>query len=328
MSNTVVLVLGAAGAGKSTFINNVVKRSVTEVSTLRSVDGREKVSGPYKSDNGLVLYDTVGLNSKNHVNSINELSSELHGKGHVSIVLVCRKSEPRWTTWMTSFFDFLALLVDGQPKVVVYWAGAEALTEDAKDEMNENMSAPYHFDDATRNSSTFPEEIKSHLAGNRHNLLNTSSPAVIRSKGPAKAKPKTSMLRCFAHTILVGGGNNVARNGQAYLVDMLKNSTPNDPTAVRKGKILLDFILTVAAEMDNIKDIEHALAHATASLADVYKQLVSDCTSNEPTQYFCNLLYSTAWQLYSKHSKHSNRAFRYLVETLKRDLYESQRKIF
>lgn len=117
MSNT-TLILGKAGVGKSTLINNLAGAVVTKASAAMHVDGTTKATSILHA--GLRFVDTVGLDSRNHDVSKSELFKMLRSPGydHVTIVLV--SDDSRMTTWTEEFRKLLDFLDIESFKVIVY----------------------------------------------------------------------------------------------------------------------------------------------------------------------------------------------------------------
>ncbi|CAM6031444.1 unnamed protein product [Sphagnum compactum] len=92
-----VIVFGAAGAGKSTFINNLTGTEECAVSSRKNMDGTTAVTSvEYES---FRFIDTVGADSKNAVFSTGNIRRKME-ETHAAIVVVCRYDADRFTTWI------------------------------------------------------------------------------------------------------------------------------------------------------------------------------------------------------------------------------------
>lgn len=130
----ILVVLGEAGAGKSTFINCVTEKVCCNVSHERNKDGTSKVEGPHTSPKlNFSLIDTVGLGSKNFRNYEGEIKKKLveaNASDNVAIMLVCRLNAPRWTIWLNDFKSVISTLCVSKRKIIVYWVGTKAALKD------------------------------------------------------------------------------------------------------------------------------------------------------------------------------------------------------
>jgi energy-coupling factor transporter ATP-binding protein EcfA2 len=134
-----LLVLGEAGAGKSTFINALTELECCNVSHEKNVDG------PHTSARlNFKIFDTVGLGSKNFRSSVPEISHMIDkdkasdNVTNVAIMLVCRRDSPRWTIWLDDFRSVISKLCANKPKVIVYWVrtGASTIENDEREMRN------------------------------------------------------------------------------------------------------------------------------------------------------------------------------------------------
>lgn len=119
MSNT-TLVVGKAGVGKSTCINEVAGHMVTKESAAMHVDGTTKATSIHHE--GLRFIDTVGLESKNHDVSKSELFKLLRSPGYEYVTIVLVSDDTRMTTWTDKFSELLDFLDIAETcfKVIVY----------------------------------------------------------------------------------------------------------------------------------------------------------------------------------------------------------------
>lgn len=145
---TFVLVVGAAGAGKSTFINSKIGRAVCTVSTQRNKDGTLQTNSHEEGD--FVYIDTVGADSKNAVSSVVATRQELLKHQRIdalSIVVVCRYDTDRFTTWSENAIKTVNALVksnrpDKKVVLICYWRGvrpAHILATTAHRELDEEF---------------------------------------------------------------------------------------------------------------------------------------------------------------------------------------------
>lgn len=187
-TDSILLVLGEAGAGKSTFINDVTSTTSTpnfcNVSSKKSEDGTITVMGPYQC-RGFKLIDTVGLSSQNFHNSAQQIYEKLRDvkASHAAVLLVVRRNALRWTTWLRDFNDKVSQLFTNELKIIIYWTGlrlTEPHTEtDESDEeelrqklasYNSRISCTFLKDD-DRHSPNFPDIVSSLVRSNINRLI-------------------------------------------------------------------------------------------------------------------------------------------------------------
>jgi hypothetical protein len=147
-----IVVFGAAGAGKSSFLNNALKTHCPSgltfpVSHQKSQDGTTSLRS-YQTPNAC-FYDTVGLNSTNCSTCVDTLGLALR-KSNVPtfVVLVCRKDEPRWTYWIDIFLAYMNSLFESSKtsphQIAVYWSGSEEQS-DSQEELQEFLQSKGTF---------------------------------------------------------------------------------------------------------------------------------------------------------------------------------------
>jgi hypothetical protein len=345
-----VVALGAAGSGKSTFINDVMKKNVSNVSSKKNKDGTSGV-GTFCAPCGfLELLDTVGLDSKNYHSGTQELKETLRrcNASMVAVVLVCRKNEPRWTSWVTYFLGVIASIFENHPKVIVYWTGNATCTPTDKKDMEDALISGnvkcYHLDDAGRGEFDFCDrvcdlidicEIKARGSPTvvAHQIL---QPALTKETNSSICNKSSPMYAQYIAPITFFSKSNTREQQDAarkVIVTTLKeniairDAAPNDTVlrATFLGGKLIGFILASIADEQNFQDIENSVSKActNAVFAAVYTELATEDyhLSSQVGEHVCgNLIQATAWFLSNASGKSHKKAYVCLMSMLEKQL--------
>ena len=136
-----VLVVGAAGVGKSTLINDLTKDTSTNVSHKLSTDGMNEVKlvvGGAATDS-VSFIDTPGLDCSDIRRSTSKVVQSLFSDKKILIALVINKSHKRISTYKAKFQNLVSNLLEEDKQFLVVWVGTETLREEDRKDMKEQF---------------------------------------------------------------------------------------------------------------------------------------------------------------------------------------------